>query len=83
MNKIQFVINSIQINGTNFILNILCVYFCWEDGKQFIHKFCKFLQILQKSLLVWAYVVTKKPLRLIVHMSHMPHVLCFQMNKMF
>lgn len=80
MNKIQFVINSIQINGTNFILNILCVYFCWEDGKQFTDKFCKILQILQKSLLVWAYVVTKKPLRLIVHM---PHFLCFQMNKMF
>lgn len=37
-------------------------------------------QILEKSVLIWACVVTKKPLRLIVHM---PHCLCFQMNQMF
>lgn len=45
VNKIQFVINSIQINGINFILNILCV--CIFVGKMENNlqtnsaKFCK------------------------------------------
>lgn len=45
MNKIQFVINSIQINGTNFILNILCVYFCWEDGNNLQTNFANFAKV--------------------------------------
>ena len=50
VNKIQFVINRIQINGINFILNILCV--CIFVGKMENNlqtnfaKFCKFCKSL-------------------------------------